>query len=101
MARDPRDLVVSTLLRLTTRTIVSTPSSSVTSRPRLRPQLEAAQQAVPAVPLLLSALEGFVGRPDVTARWEALDISVQRQIVDLLLSITIDRTRRGPGFDES
>jgi site-specific DNA recombinase len=47
----------------------------------------------------LAVLDGLVGQQDVRAAWEGLDVSVQRQVVALLLEVTIQPTRRGPGFD--
>ncbi|MCA1713294.1 MAG: recombinase family protein, partial [Actinobacteria bacterium] len=72
----------------------------LTQTRRLRARLEQAESRVPAPEPRLDVLDGLVGQPDVEGAWDRLDVSVQRQVVDLLLSITINKTRRGPGFDE-
>jgi site-specific DNA recombinase len=71
----------------------------LTQTRRLRARLEQAQARVPAPAPRLAVLDGLVGEQDVEAAWERLDVSVQRQVVALLLEVTIQPTRRGPGFD--
>lgn len=61
---------------------------------RLRPQLEAAQARLKIIndrPLLA----GVVGAPDVAAAWQALPLTRRRAIVDLLMSVTVHKTRSG------
>lgn len=66
---------------------------------RLRPQIEAAERLVPSPARRTEVLAGLVGQPDAAQRWAALDVSVQRKVVDLLVDVVILPTRRGPGFD--
>lgn len=69
---------------------------------RTRARLEQAEALVPAVAPRLAVLDPLVGLSGVEAVeavWVALDVSVQRQVVALLLDITVQPTRRGPGFD--
>lgn len=71
----------------------------LTQTARLRARLAAAEARVPAPAPRLAVLDTLVGAEDVRAAWEALDVSVRRQVVALLLDITVQPTRRGPGFD--
>lgn len=66
---------------------------------RLRVRLAEAERRVPAPAPRLAVLDALVGQEDVEAAWDALDVSVQRQVVALLLDMTVQPTRRGPGFD--
>src|SRR3954470_5600114 len=62
---------------------------------RLRPQLaqaEARMRTVDSAPLL----DGLAGAPDVGALWDQLPLSRRRAVVNLLLEITVHRTRQGP-----
>ncbi|MCU1612635.1 MAG: Resolvase domain protein [Frankiales bacterium] len=61
---------------------------------RLRPQLDAAEvraRLVDDSPLLA----GLAGAPDVRTKWDALPLTRRRAVVDLLMTVTIDRTRQG------
>lgn len=66
---------------------------------RLRPQIEAAERLVPSPATRTTVLADLAGHPDAAQRWAALDVSVQRKVVDLLVDVVILPTRRGPGFD--
>jgi site-specific DNA recombinase len=66
---------------------------------RLRPQIEAAERRVPSPARRTAVLVGLAGQADVAQRWEKLDVSVRRKVVDLLVNVIILPTRRGPGFD--
>jgi hypothetical protein len=48
-----------------------------------------------------TALGSLVGQVDVGAAWDALDVSVRRRVVQVLLDVRVLTTRRGPGFDEA
>jgi len=61
---------------------------------RLRPAIDAATsraRVVDDVPLL----DGLVGAPDASAVWERLSLSRRRAVVDLLMTVTVLRTRQG------
>src|SRR3954469_25392928 len=61
---------------------------------KLRPQLAAAEARARVVddrPLLA----GLVGAEDVAAVWQALPLSRRRAVVDLLMTVTVHRTRSG------
>lgn len=61
---------------------------------RLRPRLAAAESRIKMVdptPLL----EGLAGVPNVEAAWNSMALTRRRAIVDLLVTITIHRTRQG------
>jgi site-specific DNA recombinase len=61
---------------------------------RLRPQLAAAEARARVVddrPLLA----GVVGAEDVRAAWQALPLTRRRAVVDLLMTVTVHRTRSG------
>jgi DNA invertase Pin-like site-specific DNA recombinase len=68
---------------------------------RIRPRIDAAERLIPASTPDVGALEHLVGTEDVHARWEALDVSVRRQIIALLMLVKLSRaSRRGHGgFD--
>ncbi len=71
----------------------------VTATERTRARLQAAEHRVPAPAPHTTALAALVGQVDVGAAWDALDVSVQRRAVEVLLRVEVLRTRRGPGFD--
>lgn len=61
---------------------------------RLRPKIEAATvraRSVDDSPLLA----GLVGAGDVAKRWEGLPLTRQRAILDLLMTVTVDRAAQG------
>lgn len=61
---------------------------------RLRPQIEAAEgkaRVVDNAPVLVD----IAGRPDAARIWDALPLARQRAIMDLLLTVTIEPTRKG------
>lgn len=68
---------------------------------RIRPKLEAAQAASRVVddrPLL----DGLLGAADVVSAWEALPLSRRRAVVDLLVSVVVNRASQGARtFDPS
>jgi hypothetical protein len=47
-----------------------------------------------------TALDGILGAADVTERWQELSLDRRRAIVDTLMVVTVNRTRRGrpPGW---
>lgn len=69
------------------------------ARTRLKAHIAVAERAIPEPMPQQSVLEGLAGEPDVRQRWDALDVSVQRQVVAALLEVVVQPTRRGPGFD--
>ncbi|HEU0102279.1 MAG TPA: recombinase family protein [Mycobacteriales bacterium] len=71
----------------------------LTQTKRLRGHLAAAEARVPAPAPRLAVLDTLVGAESVEAAWEALDVSVRRQVVALLLEVVVQPTRRGRGFD--
>ncbi|MEP6761661.1 MAG: recombinase family protein [Sporichthyaceae bacterium] len=67
---------------------------------RLRPRIDAAERLLPSSTPDVGALEQLVGAEDIEARWAALDVSVRRQIVALLVTVKVIPARRGHGgFD--
>ncbi|WP_167760452.1 recombinase family protein [Blastococcus sp. CT_GayMR16] len=61
---------------------------------RLRPQLteaEARSRLVDSAPLL----DGLAGAPDVRGVWNGLSLSRRRAVVETLMTVTLNRTRRG------
>ncbi len=65
---------------------------------RLRPQIKAAEARVPRPTTNTPTLADLAGHADAAQRWNLLDVSVRRKIIDLLVDVTILPTRRGPGF---
>ncbi len=67
---------------------------------RLRPKIAAAERLVPEPAPHVRVLDDLVGAADADEVWRRLDVSVQRQVVALLLEVTVNRTKRGHGgFD--
>ncbi len=71
----------------------------VTATERTRGRLAEAERLLPPAASQTTALAALVGQVDVGAAWDALDVSVQRRAVEVLLRVEVLRTRRGPGFD--
>ncbi len=69
---------------------------------RLHPRLLVAERLVPASRPDLQVLGDLVGTADIESVWQALDVSVRRQVIALLLTVTVQRARRGHGaFDDA
>ncbi len=67
---------------------------------RLRPQLLATERLVVPPGPDVQMLDGLAGAPNVQEIWDSLDVSVQRRVIALLVSVKVARTRRGHGgFD--
>lgn len=66
---------------------------------QLRPQLAELEAASAPPPDREKILGGLVGAPDVRKAWEALSRDVQRAVIRLLLSITVQRARRGNSWN--
>ncbi|MEU7172704.1 recombinase family protein [Micromonospora tulbaghiae] len=65
---------------------------------QLRPELAALEAAAAPPPDRAGVLGELVSAEDVAAAWEGLSPDARRTVVRLLLEITVDRGRRGPGF---
>jgi site-specific DNA recombinase len=78
---------------------VMTREQYLTATERTRARLAAAERAAPPVAPRTEALGALVGQADVGAAWDALDVSVRRRVVEVLLDLRLLTTRRGPGFD--
>ncbi|MEV0898359.1 recombinase family protein [Actinoplanes sp. NPDC049802] len=65
---------------------------------QLRPQLADLEAAAAPPPDRAKVLGRLIGSPDVRKAWESLNRDAQRAVVRLLLSITVNRGRRGPGW---
>jgi site-specific DNA recombinase len=75
-------------------------SEWVVVRERLTPRLATAEARLPDTSRRKEVLGDLVASgEDVEQRWDSLDISVQRQVVALLLDVELLKTRSGPGFD--
>lgn len=66
---------------------------------QLRPELAALEAASAPPPDRALALGELVGAPDVGEAWERLSPDARRTVVRLLIEITVNRGRRGPGFN--
>ena len=68
---------------------------------RVRPQIEAAKRRVPPPQPSVEVLSSLVGtKAAFRSRWDELGIDARRQVVALLMSVTVNVTRRGYGaFD--
>ncbi|MGI9092665.1 MAG: recombinase family protein [Mycobacteriales bacterium] len=67
---------------------------------RLRPRITAAEKLIPAPAPRVQVLDTIIGGDDVRTVWDGLDVSVQRQILQVLLRVVVHRARRGHGgFD--
>ena len=65
---------------------------------KLRPQIEAMESVAAPAPVV-GAFAELIDAEDVRAKWETLDVRQRREVVALLLTATVLRSRPGRGFD--
>lgn len=75
-----------------------TPEQFFTVTKRLRERL-ADVEARHLATVRTDRLDGQAGAPDVEERWATLSLARQRAIVDLLLTVRVELSRRGKVFD--
>jgi site-specific DNA recombinase len=73
-----------------------TPAALGRIEARLLAEIEAARERQQAArrPAILAAVTG----PNIRARWERLEVGTRREVIDLLLSIKVNKTVRGSRF---
>jgi site-specific DNA recombinase len=73
-----------------------TPAGLAAVEARLLVQIEQAQEREQAarIPAVLREVTG----PDIAQRWETFSVGVRREVIDSLMSITVNRTVRGSRF---
>ena len=75
-----------------------TASQLRTASKRTRDNLEAVENRL-AASQRHSALTPFIGASDVSAVWDSLDVARRRAVVETLMTVTINRTSAGAGFN--
>jgi len=66
---------------------------------RLRPRIKSLEAMTPPPAPSLAALASVVESTDVEQAWDALDLKQQKELIALLMTITLLPTTRGSGFN--